>query len=106
MNTRLVKHESHWVKNDIIPSGQVPLWSDLSLVLVPYHYNLFPQGYTVCEAWTKYGQVQRKKNEQIISDGETDTRQNVHKKQNKQYSMNQWVFFFSSSSSEISNLLY
>lgn len=46
-----------------------------------------------------------KKNEQIISDGETDTRQNVHKKQNKQYSMNQWVFF-SSSSDEISNLFY
>lgn len=49
----LVKHESHWVKNDIKPSGEVPLWSALSLALVPYHYNLFPQGYTVCEAGTK-----------------------------------------------------
>lgn len=53
LNTRLVKHELHWVENDIIPPGQVPLWSALSLVLVPYHYNLFPQGYTVCEAGTK-----------------------------------------------------
>lgn len=25
INIRLVKNESHWVKNDIIPSGEVPL---------------------------------------------------------------------------------
>lgn len=49
-----------------------------------------------------------KKMNKKISDGQMDTRQNVpvNEKQNKQYSMNQWGFFSSSSSSEISNLFY
>lgn len=33
-----------------------------------------------------------KKMNKKISDGQMDTRQNVNKKQNKQYSMNQWFF--------------